>query len=177
LNAQHLVLIGYRGTGKTTVAKRLAQRLGRTWVDADDQLEAVAGESIASIFQREGETAFRDRETETLRQLVATEPQVLALGGGVVGRDENRRVLTTAGHVIWLRASAETIHRRLEGDPQRTSQRPNLTGSGGFPEIVALLAQREPLYRQCAHGTVDTDDKAIDAIVEEILAQLPEATK
>lgn len=166
------MLIGYRGTGKTSVAQRLALRLGWNWIDADVEVELAAAKAIAAIFAEEGEEAFRDQETAVLQQLVQRDRHVLALGGGVVLRPENRQLIGQAGHVVWLRASGETIHQRLTNDPVSSTQRPNLTADGGLQEIVAVLAVREPLYRQCADIDVDTESKDVGSVADEIISRL-----
>ena len=171
----NLVLIGYRGTGKTTVARALAARLGWTAIDADVELESRVGQTIRELFQSEGEPVFRDWESRVLVDLVGRERTVIAAGGGVVGRVENRRVLAEAGRVVWLRARVETILDRLATDPTTGQRRPQLTTQGGADEVRQLLIERTPLYQQAANITVETDDRPIDAIVAEIMAQLPEA--
>ncbi len=168
----NILLIGYRGTGKTSVARRLALRLGWNWVDVDVEVELAVGRPIATIFAEEGEEAFRDRETAVLRQLVQGDHQVLALGGGVVLRPVNRALIEAAGQVVWLRASPVTIHQRLVDDPLSRSQRPNLTADGGLQEIIAVLAHREPLYRQCADLDVDTEQKDVGVVADEIISRL-----
>lgn len=150
----HLVLIGYRGCGKSSVGPLLAGRLGRPFRDADAELEADAGTSIRDIFAAEGEAGFRDRETATLRKLTAGEPAVIATGGGAVLRAENRDLLRASGFVVWLRAPAEVLWGRIAADPTTAARRPNLAG-GGFAEVAALLAAREPLYAAAAHAAVD----------------------
>jgi shikimate kinase len=151
----HLYLIGYRGSGKTTAGEVLATRLGQPFVDADAVLEADAGMSIARIFATEGELGFRDRETATLRKLAAGPPAVIATGGGIILRAENRDLLRATGFVVWLTADPETLWHRIAIDPTTGDRRPNLTAAGGLEEVRAVLAAREPLYRQAAHHTVD----------------------
>ncbi len=168
----NIVLIGYRGTGKTSVAQRLALRLGWSWVDADVEVELAAGKSIAAIFADDGEPRFRDLEAKVLPELLGRDRHVVALGGGVVLREVNRRLLRGAGNVVWLTAAAETIFGRLHTDPVTASQRPNLTAAGGLPEIVKILAFRQPLYRECADAEVDTEEKTIDEVAAEILDRL-----
>lgn len=167
-----ICLIGYRGTGKTAVAKQLAAHLGWKWVDADHEVEAVAGRTIAQIFAVEGEEYFRDLESRTVASLMGVERRVVALGGGAILCPENRRLIADSGSVVWLQAAAETIHQRLTSDPQTASQRPNLTTDGGLPEILHVLQQREPLYRECADLVVDTEDKDVAAVATEILQRL-----
>ena len=164
-----LALIGYRGTGKTTVAQILAKRLGYAWIDADIEVEQRAGKSIAEIFEASGEEAFRDLETEVVADLCQRERTVLALGGGAILREENRNHLAQCQQIVWLRASAETIAQRLSGDPTTAARRPNLTNRGGLHEIEQMLATRDPIYRACATLEVDTEGKAPSQIVEEIV--------
>ena len=142
-------LIGYRGTGKTTVARLLGQRLGWNWIDADALLEARHERSIRQIFAEEGEAGFRDKEAILFGELCRGERQVVATGGGVVLGPENRANLKSAGLVVWLTADVETLWRRIEGDGSTGVRRPNLT-VGGLAEVEELLRVREPLYRECA---------------------------
>src|SRR5436190_19410550 len=100
----NLFLIGYRGSGKTTVAAALAQRLGWPWIDADVELERRAGRSIKEIFATEGEAGFRDRESATLANLAQRDGWIVALGGGAVLREQNRQAIAGRGKVVWLRA-------------------------------------------------------------------------
>jgi shikimate kinase len=167
--APRIFLVGYRGTGKTTVARLVADRLGWAYHDADVRIEEAAGRSIADIFAAEGEPGFRDRESAVLAELCRPERVVVATGGGVVLRPANREYLTTAGFVAWLTASPETIWKRMVEDPTTSGRRPNLTAAGGLPEVVNLLAVREPLYRSVADVAVPTDDRSPDAVAADIL--------
>lgn len=168
----NLVLIGYRGTGKTTIAQRLALRLGWHWIDADVEIELRAAKSIKTIFDDDGEPRFRQLESDVLRDLRNRNQTVIAAGGGAVLRPENRVVLGELGPVIWLTASLETIVARVAADPSTAGRRPNLTTRGGRAEIEQLLAIRTPLYEQCADLTVATDDRSPDQIAAEIIALL-----
>ncbi|HEX3871619.1 MAG TPA: shikimate kinase [Pirellulales bacterium] len=169
---RNLVLIGYRGTGKSAVARELADRLDWTSVDADDQIEPRAGMTIAEIFATHGEEAFRDWESQVLCELLENEHQVIAAGGGVVLRQRNRELLATAGAVVWLQATIKTILERVAADPMTSARRPNLTVSGGEDEVRILLEAREPLYRQCATLTVITDSLSPVVVADRIFAQL-----
>jgi shikimate kinase len=151
---QHLFLIGYRGSGKSSAAAAVAARLGRPFLDADAVLEADAGRSIRDIFAGEGEAGFRDREAAILRKLAAGGEAVIATGGGVILRAENRELLRASGFVVWLTAPAELLWDRISFDPTTAARRPNLAG-GGLDEVKALLAVREPLYAATAHAVVD----------------------
>jgi shikimate kinase len=169
----NLLLIGYRGSGKTTVAAALAERLGWPWLDADAELERRAGKTIKQIFADEGETAFRDRESAVLADLLDHENnRIIALGGGVILREENRRLLAEHGKTVWLQASPEALHLRIHADPTTTERRPNLTGQGGLAEIRNLLAQRAGLYAASADVAIDTEGKSPDQLAGEIQAQL-----
>jgi shikimate kinase len=163
-----LALIGYRGTGKSTVARQLALALGWEWIDLDVEVELLAGKSIAAIFADEGEAKFRDLESQALAQALQRDRTVLALGGGAVLQPENRVALAGRAIVVWLRATPETILHRIAADPTTSERRPNLT-CGGLAEIEELLAVREPLYRQCADLTVDTDLASPADVAAEVL--------
>jgi shikimate kinase len=163
-----LFLIGYRGTGKSTVAQLLAQRLGWDWVDADATLETQHGRSVRDIFAEEGEAPFRDKEEAVLDALCGLERRVIATGGGVILRKANRDRLSAAGKVVWLTADADTIQRRLQADPTTPVRRPALT-VGGQAEIEEALRSREPLYRACANLTVATEGRTPETVAELIL--------
>jgi shikimate kinase len=165
-----IALIGYRGSGKTNVAPLVAERMGWSWIDADDEIERRAGKTIAAIFADDGEPEFRDWESEVLGEFVSHERIVLALGGGVVLRAENRaKLCDERGVVVWLKAAPATLQRRIAADATTAARRPNLTVAGGLLEIQLLLNQREPLYQQCANFIVDTEGKSPAAVADEIV--------
>jgi len=167
-----IALIGYRGTGKTTVAQQLALRLGWDWVDADVEVELRAGKSIAAIFADDGEEAFRDLETGVVEALCARQRTIVALGGGAVLREGNRTAITRCGAVVWMQAKVETIDRRLAEDATTATRRPNLTKSSGQQEIAEVLKVRTPIYRACATLEVDTEGKTPWQIADEIVGSL-----
>lgn len=171
-HSMNLILIGYRATGKTTLAKLLAGRLGWQWVDADVQIERRAGKSIAQIFAEEGEPAFRDLEAEVIAELCRRDKLVLAAGGGAPMREENRQAMHSSGRVIWLEAQPETILRRMSADATTAGRRPKLTDQPPLDEIIELLERREPIYRELAHLVVDTEGKTTDELTVEILDRL-----
>src|SRR3954462_5934146 len=140
-----IFLIGYRGTGKTSVARELAGRLGFHWVDADDLVEEMTGKTIAEIFSDDGEAGFRQWEARVVSALSRKRRTIVALGGGAVLREDNRRVICGAGSVVWLTASVDTIIERLAADSMTASRRPDLTATGGRTEIEDVLAIRTPL--------------------------------
>lgn len=170
---RNLILIGYRGTGKTTVGQILAERLSWAFVDADDEIQRRAGQTIAEIFRDHGEPYFRDLEREVVADLVQREQTIVSLGGGAVLRETNRRAINTAGGAVWLTAPATVLLERISADAATAARRPNLTALGGLPEIEKLLAVREPLYRECATLVLGTDGRSTQAIVEDILRHMP----
>lgn len=164
-----ITLIGYRGSGKSTVAAPLAERLGWRAVDADAEIERAAGRSIREIFADGGEPRFRELERQVIAELLRGDQIVLSAGGGAVLNPETRSEMRTAGPVVWLRASVETLQQRISADATTAARRPNLTADGGRAEIESLLARREPLYRETATLVIDTDDLDAGQIVKRIL--------
>jgi len=167
-----LTLIGYRATGKTTLARLLAERLGWPWVDADVQIERRAGKAIARIFAEDGEPAFRDLEAAVIAEMCHEGPLVLAAGGGAPLRPESRRTMRAAGKVVWLTARPETIHARMARDATTANRRPSLTDRSALEEIVHLLSRREPIYRETADVQIDTENQSPDQLAGEILRRL-----
>lgn len=167
-----IFLVGYRGTGKTTVARLVARRLSRESIDADAEIERRAGKLIAAIFADEGEPAFREIEAAVVRDLAKTR-LVVSTGGGAILREANRQAMQAAGPIVWLTASVDTIAKRIAADAATARLRPNLTAIGGRAEIEAILAQRTPIYAACATFVVDTEGKSPAAVADEIVAQLP----
>lgn len=165
----NIVLIGYRATGKTTVARLLSEKLGWPWVDLDVEIERRAGKPIVDIFAQDGESVFRDWESQVVADYCTRDGWIIAAGGGAVLRAENRQAMRAGGKVFWLTARPETIHRRMTTDPTTGARRPNLTTRGGLEEIVELLAKREPIYRETADWVIDTEDKSPEQVAEEIL--------
>ncbi len=171
-------LMGYRGCGKSTVARLLAERLGWDTIDSDDEIERQSGKSIAAMFAEEGEPAFRDLEERVVAALCERQQTVVALGGGAVLREATRARLRDAGPVVWLTASAETLASRIAGDETTAERRPSLTGqgalggAGGLEEVRRVLADREPIYRECATVTIDADGRLPEAIADEIVGRL-----
>lgn len=161
-----VTLIGYRGVGKTSVARQLADRLGCAWCDADVELERRQGRSIADIITQDGEPAFRDAEERLLIDLLADFDGVLATGGGVVLREANRTLLHERGRpVVWLQADADVIRERLAADPTTVQRRPGLTTANPLDEVATVLASREPLYCSLADLAVDTAAASVDEVV------------
>ena len=165
----NLVLIGYRGTGKSVVAARLAQKLPMTAVSLDEENEREAGLSIPEIVEKHGWSWFRDLEAEITKRLSAMDNLILDTGGGVVLREENVRNLARNGQIFWLKASVATIAARI----QDSSNRPSLTGAGSFlEEIEEVLAERLPLYRAAADHEIDTDLLSVEEVADTIIQQI-----
>ncbi|MBL6704825.1 MAG: shikimate kinase [Planctomycetaceae bacterium] len=178
-----LTLIGYRATGKSTLAKPLAERLGWSWIDADVELERRAGRTIRQIFDTDGEPEFRRLERETLADLLSRDRLVIAAGGGAVLDPDTRQGFKNAGPVVWLKASVDTIEQRLYGDETTAERRPNLTSTGGREEIERLLGFREPIYSDTATLTIQTDEPfsgqadipTVDQLVDHVVFSLRES--
>jgi len=149
-------LVGLRGAGKTTVGRLVARALGRPFVDLDRLVEGRAGQLVRELFAAEGEGGFRARESEALREALALPGAVIATGGGVVLRPENRSALAGA-RVVYLRAGPELLAARVADDPRSADQRPALRPGGPRAEAAALLAERDPLYREVADAVVEAD--------------------
>jgi shikimate kinase len=164
-----IFLTGPRGSGKTTVARLLAARLGWDMVDADEALEARHGRSVRAVFAAEGEAGFREKEAAVLAELCRLRRHVVATGGGAVLRPDNRELLRRSGWVVWLTADPNTLWGRTQADGTTAERRPALT-VGGREEVVEVLRAREPLYRGCAHLTVQTAGRTPEEVAEEILA-------
>jgi shikimate kinase len=164
-----LALVGYRGTGKTTVGRILAERLDWRFADADHEVESRAGRPIARIFAEDGEAAFRDLEERVVADLAAMPETVIATGGGAILRATNREALRSVGFVAWLTADAATLERRLGLEPHRVATRPALTASGTLGEIAEVLAARVPLYREVADLEVGTAGRSCREVAEAVL--------
>jgi shikimate kinase len=166
-----IVLTGYRGSGKTTVGRKLAEKLWQKFVDCDDLIVARAGKSIRAIFAEQGEPYFRDLETAAIQQAAALEDHVIALGAGALGRAENLAAIKGQNHrIIYLRCEPEELHRRITSDAATSDNRPALTPLGGsLEEIRTVLSQREPIYRAAMNAELDvthlTPDEAVIYIV------------
>jgi shikimate kinase len=169
-NGRGLALVGYRGTGKSTVGRILAERTGRTFVDVDDAIVARAGRTIRAIFEESGEPAFREIEEAVVRDLIAAHPDgILGTGGGTIVREANRRAIRGHGFVAWLRADADELARRLEADTATRETRPSLTSKGALAEIAEVLEFRTPFYEEVAHVVVDAQSKGPAEVADFIL--------
>ena len=164
-----LVLIGYRGTGKSTVGRILADRLRLPLVDADAVLELRFNRPVSRIFQESGEPRFRDWEEETIAEATSGPPCVLATGGGAVLSEVNRARLKAFGTVVWLSAGADVLSERLSREPGGLSARPPLTAAGTLAEVATVLAARLPIYAGLADVEVSTEGRTPDEVAVEVL--------
>jgi len=156
------------GGGKSTVGKELARRLHRRFVDCDSEVESRCGCSIAALFEREGEAAFRDLEAATLAALVDAGSAVIATGGGAILRDTNRELLRRRTRCVYLRASPGFLWRRL----RRDRRRPLLQVADPEARLRAMSAEREPLYLETAALVVDIEGLTFGQVVEQVMRQL-----
>ncbi len=163
----NIVLIGYRGTGKSTVGRLLAARLGRQLVSTDAEIVKRAQRTVPEIIAQEGWEYFRDLESDICRELADRDQLVIDTGGGAILRTQNIETLKKNGTVFWLTASVETIANRIGSD----NQRPSLTGTKSFvDEIQEVLQERVPKYQAAADHVIATDHRSINQLVETVLA-------
>ena len=156
MQLQHIFLIGARASGKTSLARVLSKELVLPMRDADAVFVERIGQSIAEFVEDKGWDAFRNMEAQILAELCSGEPLVVATGGGVVLRPENRALLKSSGLAVYLKAEADILLARLGKNPL-PGQRPALTGLDEAEEIRKTLAEREPLYQECADLVLDAD--------------------
>lgn len=161
-----IVLIGYRGTGKSVVGQLLAARLGMPCIGMDARIVEKAGISIPEIVSEYGWQGFRDRESELARELAGLDDVIIDTGGGVIERAENIEALKVQSLIIWLKASVDTIVSRIEGG----TERPALTSGKTFTEEVSeVLERRMPKYKAAAHYEIDTDELTAEQVADRII--------
>jgi len=156
------------GSGKSTIGKAVARRLGLPFVDCDLSIERRVGCSIAEFFERKGEDAFRDLEMETIASLVLSGPSVLATGGGIVLRERNRELLRARTRCVYLSAPLELLWERL----RRDRKRPLLQVADPQARLRAMAEERGPLYRETAEFVIETDGRSFHRLVEDVVQQL-----
>lgn len=162
----NIVLIGYRGTGKSTVGRLLAARLGREFVSTDAEIVKRTNRTIPEIVAQEGWEYFRNLESDICRELADRDKLVIDTGGGAILRTQNVEALKEKGIIFWLTASVETITKRIGGG----NQRPSLTGTKSFvDEIQEVLRERTPNYQAAADHTIATDNRSINQLVDTLL--------
>lgn len=165
----NVVLIGFMGSGKSTLGIRLSYRLQYILEDTDKLIETRAGMTISEIFAREGEEAFRQMETQLLQQLVEKKGRrVYSVGGGTPVRAVNRPLLKKLGTVVYLRTRPETVYERLKND----TTRPLLQGEDPLGKIRSLMAERESAYAETADVILDVDEMTTDQVVESIMGNI-----
>jgi shikimate kinase len=171
-----IVFVGPMGAGKTTIGKILAKELGFQFYDSDKEIEKKTGANIPWIFDVEGESGFRERETAVIKELSELKQVVLATGGGAMMRPENRDAVTRSGYVVYLNTSVDQQYQRTHKDRNR----PLLQGKKDAYKVLSELYEvRDPVYRSVADLIIETDKKALKTIVRDIITALnkPELTK
>jgi shikimate kinase len=167
-----IIVIGYRCTGKTSVGKKIAERLGIPFYDTDEIIQSHTNKTIWEIVDEKGWDAFRAEERATIRKLSSLTDGVIAAGGGAIMDPENRKALKQDGLCVWLTANVSTIVARMRSDKASTAQRPSLPGGGLEQETPEILKAREPFYQEMADCIVNTAEKGIDAVVDEVCSEL-----
>lgn len=166
VTGRKIVLIGMMGVGKSSAGRRVAEVLGLAFVDLDRRIERTSGRTIREIFETDGEPVFRDLEEQALREVLdEPQPMLIAAGGGIVVRSANRRLLEDADDVVWLRADAEVLARRVRAG---RDHRPLVDGDPA-ERLRALAAERDEAYRHTATATIDVNDLSLDGVVTAVL--------
>lgn len=166
----NIILIGFMGTGKTSVGKHLSQKLGLEYVDTDEMIEKETAMTIGGIFEQQGEAHFRKIERDLVKRLSRETNKIILCGGGVVLNKDNIRNLKKGGKTILLEAEPEEIHRRIKKDQSR----PLLKGNMNLKTIKEMLAQRQETYLASGDIVVKTTDKTLEEISDEIIMKLNE---
>lgn len=168
----HVILIGYRGSGKSTVGALLAERLGLPFIDTDEQIAKRAGKTITEIFASDGEQVFRDHECAVIAEVCHRDPHVIAVGGGAVLDDDNISAMRQAGAIVWLTASATTLRKRIISDSRSQAQRPDLAPHGGSSGIEQLSEARRLRYHDTADLELDTDQLKLSLVAQQAARRL-----
>lgn len=168
----NIILIGHRGSGKTSVGAELAARLACPLYDSDAIVEGEAGCSIAQLVETGGWDLFRRKEKEAIGKMTGLKNSVIATGGGAVMDPESAALLRRLGVVVWLMADVETIMSRLRKDHAADPSRPSLNGGDPFAETALILTKRLPVYQEMAHYSVDTANKSVQEVADAIECQL-----
>ena len=171
----NIVLIGYRGSGKSTVGKRLASRMQRRFVDTDDLIESKEGQ-ISDIVKSHGWNYFRAMERRMIEEISKEDNLIIALGGGAVLDSDNIANVERNGLIIWLKADREVLRKRMNQDPRTLASRPTLTGKGTIEELEEIMDFRNPFYEKAATIQLDTSTLNVEEVVENILVAFKEKT-
>lgn len=163
---KNIILIGFMACGKSSVGRRLSQAIDLEFLDTDSLIEQKVGTSISDIFSTQGEPAFRTMETECLKELINREGGafVLSVGGGLPIREENRRLLSQIGTVIYLRVTPDTVFMRVRNDKSR----PLLQTTNPRGRIMDMMNARKQFYEDAADYVLEADNKSFEAIIDEI---------
>ena len=167
-SAQNIFLVGLMGAGKSTIGKRLAESMGKKFIDSDHEIERRTGVSIPTIFDIEGEEGFSTRETAVIDELTQQRGIVLATGGGAILRPENRSFLSARGLVIYLNASVDQLHRRTRMDRNR----PLLQTDDPRARLQSLFDERDVLYREVADLVTGTDERSVQQAIPELIHKI-----
>jgi shikimate kinase len=168
MRVQNLFLIGPMGAGKTTVGKQLAEYYRKEFIDSDQEIQRRTGVDIPTIFEFEGEAGFRQREHDVINKLTSREEIVLATGGGAVINEDNRKLLSARGVVIYLHCTVEQQFERTHRDKNR----PLLQTPDPLTTLKSLMEERDPLYRQTSDLVISTEGRNTQAVVHDIRKQL-----
>ena len=167
----NIVLIGYRGSGKSTVGSRLAARLQMKFVDTDDLIESKEGH-VSDIVKSKGWDYFRRLEKSVIEEISKGDHLIIAPGGGAVLDADNVKALRKNGLIVWLKANQQTLLKRIQKDQGSSTRRPTLTGKGTLEEIEETISEREPFYTKASEIQVDTSMIDVEAVAEDILTVL-----
>jgi shikimate kinase len=167
----NIVIIGYRGSGKSTVGSRLAAHLQMKFVDTDDLIESKEGH-ISDIVKSKGWNHFRRLEKSVIEEISKEDHLIIAPGGGVVLDADNVNALKRNGLIIWLKADQQTLLKRIQKDQGSSTRRPTLTGKGTLEEIEETISEREPFYEKASEVQIDTSMMDVEAVVKDILTVL-----
>ncbi len=169
----NVVLIGFRGSGKTTVGRALAAKLGREFVDCDEVIEKRQGTTIKEIFEKQGESHFRTLESQIIIELAALDGKVIATGGGAALKYQNLQAFKRAGaKVFFLEVGPETAFRRIQEDANSRSRRPALTEKDPFVEVKEQIAFRQPYYLNGSDVTIPADGRTVAELVKDLMDHL-----
>jgi shikimate kinase len=169
----NLILVGMMGSGKTTMGRTLAKHLGKAFVDSDEEVQKRTGVSIPHIFDIEGETGFRQRESTVIHDLVKRDSMVLATGGGAVLAEQNRAILQQNGIVIYLKAGVHDLWQRTRHDRNR----PLLQTDDPHTRLKELLQQRDPLYQQVADIVVQSGRQSAHSLMLHLVEEIDKFTE
>jgi shikimate kinase len=165
----NIILVGYRGSGKSAVGNRLAARLQMRFVDTDDLIEERQGVPISDIVKSHGWDHFRKLEKGMIEEVSKENDLVIAPGGGAVLDTDNVNALKRSGLIIWLKADQQTLLKRIQKDQSSSTRRPTLTGKGTLEEIEETISEREPFYEKASEIQINTSKLNVEAVVEHLL--------